>query len=380
MAIQSQAVALVGARQTRVTPRSGRYAASLTFDRWYIAACAWLLGGLFIDGYAHINMPSLETFFTPWHGLFYSGFLAVAVVLGIGIGRGHAHGYSGARAIPAGYELAALGAAIFALGGVGDMLWHIAFGIEVDVEALLSPTHLILASGLTLLLSAPARAAFGRAAVDRISRSWTQQLPMLVSLTFVFGLFSFFTQYVHPISTGMALTPYEPVARTAATVGGTSPLELPYLAQMPILAGVLLQTALLVGFLIVARRRADLPFGSITLLLGVSSMLMLLMRAKYDLSMRGPMLVAILAAGLLADGLLVAIRGRLSESQELRLLGAVVPFLVYTLYFAALAVSGGVWWTIHLWTGAIFLSAAVGFLLAVVATQTPRTGETALVG
>lgn len=378
MSVHSPAVALAGARRARPVARSGHYAGSLSFDRWYVAACAWVLGGLFIDGYAHINMASLETFFTPWHAIFYSGFFAVAAVLGVGIGRGRAHGYTGFSAIPAGYGLAALGALIFALGGLGDMLWHIAFGIEADLEALLSPTHLILASGLSLLLAAPARASFQRAAGQRIARSWSAQLPMLLSLTLVFGLFSFFTQYIHPISSGMALAPFAPASRIVASAAGR-PLEMPFLVQAPIIAGVLVQSALLIGFLIVARRRADLPFGTVTLLLGLTSALMLFMRAKYDVDIRGAALIATLLAGVVSDAVLVALRGKFSASDELRVIGVVVPFITYALYFGALGASGGMWWSVHLWTGVIFLASVSGGLLALVATQTPRVGESTAV-
>jgi hypothetical protein len=38
----------------------------------------WLLIGLFVDGWAHTNLESLETFFTPLHVDFYSGFEATA--------------------------------------------------------------------------------------------------------------------------------------------------------------------------------------------------------------------------------------------------------------------------------------------------------------
>src|SRR6266702_774121 len=39
------------------------------------------------------------------------------------------------------------------------MLWHIAFGVEADVESLISPSHLVLAVGSTLMLTGPLRAA-----------------------------------------------------------------------------------------------------------------------------------------------------------------------------------------------------------------------------
>jgi hypothetical protein len=39
----------------------------------------WVVGGLFLDGWAHVNQPGLETFFSTWHGLFYMGFLVSTV-------------------------------------------------------------------------------------------------------------------------------------------------------------------------------------------------------------------------------------------------------------------------------------------------------------
>lgn len=39
------------------------------------------------------------------------------------------------------------------------MLWHSRFGIEAGIEALLSPTHLVLALGGMLMVSGPLRAA-----------------------------------------------------------------------------------------------------------------------------------------------------------------------------------------------------------------------------
>ena len=48
----------------------------------------WLILGLFTDGWAHLNLPGLETFFTPWHGVLYSGFVAGALWLGVLARRG----------------------------------------------------------------------------------------------------------------------------------------------------------------------------------------------------------------------------------------------------------------------------------------------------
>jgi hypothetical protein len=51
------------------------------FD-WVMAVLsAWLLGGAFVDGWAHTHEKVDTTFFTPWHAAFYTGFLAVAGAL-----------------------------------------------------------------------------------------------------------------------------------------------------------------------------------------------------------------------------------------------------------------------------------------------------------
>src|SRR5262245_15933914 len=54
---------------------------------WYqwlfLAASAWLVGGAYLDNWAHAHIATLDTFFTPWHGALYSGFAACATVLGV---------------------------------------------------------------------------------------------------------------------------------------------------------------------------------------------------------------------------------------------------------------------------------------------------------
>ena len=57
-----------------------------------------------------------------------------------------------------------LGAVLFVVAGVLDLAWHELFGFEVDVEALLSPTHLLLAASGLLMIGGPIRSASARLA------------------------------------------------------------------------------------------------------------------------------------------------------------------------------------------------------------------------
>jgi hypothetical protein len=106
------------------------------FDWIIVILSAWLVGGAFIDGWAHTHGKVDTTFFTPWHAAFYTGFLAVAGAL-VGALLHHMRRRGPwQRALPPGYNLSLLGVVIFACGGLGDLAWHTLFGIEKDVEAL----------------------------------------------------------------------------------------------------------------------------------------------------------------------------------------------------------------------------------------------------
>jgi len=130
----------------------------------------WLLVGLVVDGWAHNNLQALETFFTPWHAVFYSGFVATAGWVLATATRARQPEPSGLAAFPAGYGLAVVGVVIFAVGGAGDLAWHSIIGIEQDVEALFSPTHLLLFAGMALILSTPLRGGLERP--GPASRPW----------------------------------------------------------------------------------------------------------------------------------------------------------------------------------------------------------------
>ncbi|MEA2241717.1 MAG: hypothetical protein QOD24_1273, partial [Solirubrobacteraceae bacterium] len=81
------------AGQARMTPRG---------DLVTIALATWLIAGLFLDGWAHNTRPSLETFFTPWHAVFYSGFVAVALWIGWLARSRREPGRTWAQALPRG--------------------------------------------------------------------------------------------------------------------------------------------------------------------------------------------------------------------------------------------------------------------------------------
>src|SRR5579864_5586049 len=120
------------------------------------------IGGIYLDGWAHAHGKVDNTFFTPWHAILYAGLAVSALFLVITLVLNHRKGYAWREALPAGYGYSLLGVIVFGIGGVLDMIWHILFGFEVNVEALLSPTHIMLAFGGILIVTGPLRAAWLR--------------------------------------------------------------------------------------------------------------------------------------------------------------------------------------------------------------------------
>ncbi|MFI0608138.1 MAG: TolB family protein [Anaerolineae bacterium] len=170
--------------------------ASPRFDALMALLGLWFVVGMFVDAWAHHHtLP--ETFWTPWHGLLYSGFLALAVALLLGLQRGRRAGRTWREALPRGYLPGLAGAAVFALGGVGDAVWHTLFGIEANVDAIFSPSHLTLSIGAMLLLAGPLRSAWRRAGSLR-DAGWGRAWPATLSIAYSLLLIHFFIQFAHP--------------------------------------------------------------------------------------------------------------------------------------------------------------------------------------
>jgi hypothetical protein len=344
-------------------------AAASGFDWGFILLASWMVGGVFLDGWAHTHGKVDQSFFTPWHAVLYSGYLAVAIFLVITLARTHAQGVPWRRAYPAGYGSSIVGAAIFAVAGVGDLLWHTLFGIEKGIEGEISPSHLALALGAVLMLSGPLRAAWRRTAPDA-ARRWSTLLSPLLALTYIFSLLVFFTQFADPIVHSRAdlditqitiiLNPFDVLSETD-------------LSTKLGVASILLQAAIMTGVVLFVIRRWRLPIGSFALIFGLNGLLVSVLAGS------APIIeVGILSAliGLLIDLLNTALRPSPERVLALRVFAFAVPFLNNVIYFAVLyALKGSIAWSVHLWTGSIVMAGIVGLLLSYLLVPPQVAGE-----
>jgi hypothetical protein len=304
--------------------------------------------GLFVDGWAHINLRQgrLGPFFTPWHGILYAGFTALALWI---LTRNQRRGAFSIDNVPIGYGLALVGMLMTTVAVGGDAIWHTVFGEEVDVARLLAPFHLVLFTGAIILAASPFRSAWlNHEASD--TPSSREFLPALISLMLASGVITFFMQFVSPFINWL---PPEVIRLAEA-----SPFH--EAEQINGLAQVLIWNVLLLAPIMIMLRRWRPPFGSCTLLLGS---IVGMISALNEFTLGGLVLAAVLA-GLAADITIHRVWTPQNRLQVLRAVGVVTPIVLWATYFISMKVFyglDGTGWPVEIWGGAIFINLLAGW-------------------
>ncbi len=352
---KSATLGTIPARATVTSSAPG----GLRFDLTTVLFSCWLIFGLYLDGWSHLNLGRIESFVTPWHAVLYSGFAAGALFLAFHQVRNMQRGSDWRRALPEGYLLSLLGAGMWMLGGALDFVWHSVFGFEVNVEALLSPTHLVLAAGGTLIVTGPLRAAWRRSNAATPA-SWEGLLPALVSLFLLLSILTFFTQYVHFLTDPRGFV-------------GPKPENSFHFDLLGVSSALIYSTALM-GAVLFALGRWTLPVGSMTLLISANVLMMFLMRYRENKDL--PWLTgAVMLAGVVADLLLQVLKPSPGRPRSMRAFAFLVPWMLFLFYYLALIATAGTWWSIHMWLGVPLQAGVVGLFLSylVVPPETPAT-------
>jgi hypothetical protein len=317
-----------------------------------LAAGVWLLTGIYVDGWAHNNLRDLETFFTPWHAILYSGFAACALWITALTWRRHTPGARWTEAIPAGYGAAAAGVVLFLASGVADFAWHSVFGIEQGIKALFSPSHLGLATGGFLILSAPFSVAW-----HSPESSWPRLVPAFVS-AMVSGMVAAF------ILQEFAVFARHGLVQTYTGTAGVQPaVTVPTSSSTIVSLGSFFVSTfvLFVPVLLLSLRwhvHAAVP-AAMALVPSVAMQLMVAMRDAWlvPVALVGSVLVGVVWAGV-----------RPAPDRHVRLMTAagLCPVVFWAAYFAGVALHDGalsfspeIWGGTLAWTGLEMLALAV---------------------
>lgn len=325
---------------------------SLLFDYAVAGGILWFLIGLFLDGWAHNHGRVDNTFFTPWHMVLYSGYGVVGLLMVGTQFRNVARGYSFTRSLPRGYWLALIGVMIFGIAGALDFGWHEMFGFEEDLEALLSPSHLALATGGFLFGSGPIRAAWHR---RQSTASWREMLPLIAAILGILSLLTFFMQYASINGNLIRLAGRRPGDEYVDVVG---------------IVSIVIYTTILLATTLIVARRWRLPLGAFALIYGVNMLLMTWVTVRNPLQYF--LVIPAVAVGLLVDIMLRRWHPLSEHITPLRVFSFVMPFALSLAYLAGLSILGyalfqrGLWWKVHMWLGVPFTAGIAGYLLSYV--------------
>jgi hypothetical protein len=333
-----------------------------------VLLATWLIVGIGLDGWAHNNLErQTESFLTPWHAIFYSGFAATALWVLWLVQTRRSDQATWTQAVPRGYGLGLVGVAAFAVGGVGDLLWHQAFGIETGIAALLSPTHLLLFTGVALILLAPFRAAWS--SPEPPSAGLLGLLPLFVSITLLTALVAFFFQYSSLFSIDLAFSASEPVRLPQGQPPQLVGVFEAWAADVQIkgIMAALFTSLLMVAPLLLMLRRWRLPFGAATTLFVVVATIIVAL----DDFRAWENLLGAAAAGVAADAAIARLRPSPDRVGAFRAVGSLVPMAVIGCTFLAAVWRLRLGWPAELWTGTVFFGGLAGYALAVLMQPTP---------
>jgi hypothetical protein len=332
-------------------------------ERWVLlVASAWLVIGLQLDAYAHATTPQLETFWTPWHAVLYSGIAASGFTL-LWIMRSRLPRiptYRTLLALPNALRLPLAGMALLLVGGGVDTLWHNVFGIEQGLEIFVSPSHELIIMGMVLVAAGPALL---------LATEPGRELPVSGGVLVT-------------ISALLSALPLHIYSLHASAIGslylgqGDNPVRI-FSRDAQMVHGYLFSTVLLLVPILILGRRWRLPLAVPTVLVAVPAVLMHLMFGS-----TGPWWPALTVSAAAAGAELVLRLGArfVPAPAEARWigLGLLAPLIVWGALFLIGAAEVGVGWNVHMVSGVLTLVAITG-AATVLITRNVRFGPTAVV-
>ncbi len=309
------------------------------FDIIFCLSVLWLIGGTFSDAWAHNNIPRLETFWTPWHAILYSGlFFLIGSLLTVLVVNRRRSG-SWLQAIPRGYTIVYFALIFMVLDGLGDMTWHLIFGVEQHLDALFSPTHLSGLIGIGLFATGPLYSMY----IRRVKpSSFSDYFLLATAVLLPYMLFANTTQSFSVFSQIWPLTT-PPGADTGQTAA---------------IGGMVFQAAMFTFFALHVTRFWTLKPGMFSYILGVTATALSIMNQIWF-----TIPVFILGGALidLAYWYLKPSSTRLLQMRLFSVAAASAPYAVYMIWIASTMHPA---WTVHMLIGSVYVLMMIGWCLS----------------
>ena len=302
------------------------------FDTVVVLLTSALLFGAYLTAYAFVIEQNkvVEPAGNIGQGIVLGAWLATTGVLFAAFAAGIRAGKPWHNALPDGY-VGSLAAAL-TFGGawiVDNAFWAPIFAPNaVGLDALFTPPRVVLIAAAAVMVSGPLRAAARRGET-------TAGIDTLVSAALLLSVFTFATQFVHPLIDPYSLNGY-PLAPTR---------DLAWLGENIGVAAILAQSLILAGTGLLLNSGFRLRPGSMTLVFAINGLLVTTSKLHFKY------LPVMIVTGIAADAWIAysARRpGRPSAS-----LCAVIGSAFVVGYLIAIAVMEGTSWHFSLWAGTI---------------------------
>lgn len=342
--------------QHRTEPGPARPATFSTRERWVlVGASLWLVFGLQLDAFAHSTIPDLETFWTPWHAVMYSGIAACGLTL-LWLLRSRLPEAVTYRSLladtPRALRLPVVGMALLLVGGAIDTLWHNLFGIEKGLEIFVSPSHYFIIIGMVLVASGPALMVAASAATRRLRGG--DAVMVVVSAVLALLPVIIYTEHASALEDPLLGTVVQQEWET-------------FSADAQMVHAYVGSTVVLLTALLILGRRWHLPLGAPTAVVAVPTFTIgLAMGEIANLWLPVTLAVATVAVEVAARALAPRFAG-LSADVRWVVLGFAAPVVVWGAVLAAGATAGGgLAWNLHMVSGLLTLLGLTGAATAYV--------------
>jgi hypothetical protein len=302
------------------------------FDTVVVLLTSALLFGAYLTAYAFVIQQNkvVEPAGSIGEGIVLGAWLATTGVLFAAFAAGLRAGKPWHNALPDGYVGSLTAALTFGAAWIVDnAYWAPTFVPKaVGLDALFTPPRLVLIAAAAVMVSGPLRAAARRGET-------TAGFSTVVSAALLLSVFTFATQFVHPLIDPYALNGY-PFVPTDG---------LSWLGENIGVAAILAQALILAGTGLLLNSGFNLRPGSMTLVFTINGLLVTTSKLHY---MYVPLMIA---TGIAAD-LWIAYSAR-RPGRPSASLCAVIGGAFVVAYLITIALLGGTSWGLSLWAGTI---------------------------
>jgi hypothetical protein len=307
-------------------------------DALMVVLMACFVFSAYLDSYAHVKVPGTvlhDAEHAGQVGVTASWFAATGFLFFL-FGRGLREGRSWNRALPDGYIGSLAAALVFGAALITDYNWTWAASNALGLDLLFTPPNVIKIASAAVMVSGPLRSAARRGEV-------TASLITLLSAALLLSVFTFATQFIHPL-----IDPWS--SNDPAQV----PAQVPtWVAQDLGVSALLVQATILAVTGLLLKSIFRLRPGSLTLVFTVNGLLVIVTKTHFYL------LPAAVVAGMAGDAWLAWSARR--AGRPTASLCAVIAGAFTLTYMVEMEFVVGSSWNGSLWAGVVLAATIVSW-------------------